>query len=413
MQLDDVLSAVHEVATRSVEDLHDVQLTDDLVTIRRLADLAEAAYLAHLSAFHIRGLGQADGLSTRAWLRHRANVSPGEATRAIKTAVGLTQLPVTQAALTDGTLRPAHAAAMGDAAVMLGIEAITAAEPALVDACRQVDPAKLRTTLRGYGAAVDDPRSVRAAEHRDENCWLDLSTTFDGAVAIQGVLGQEDGALVKAAIGALTTPAGPDDTRTASQRRADGLVEVCRRQLAGGALPVTGGERPNLTVITDLATLEARTGGHGALPDGSILRGESVRRLACDAKITRLIVDSRSMPLDVGRAQRTVTPWQRKALRARDGGCVFPGCHRPADWCDAHHVNFWSLGGRTDIDELVLLCRKHHTLIHHGHWRIRIVGPGAVMFSNPAGQTIPPADNRAADTLLARLLALDDDHDAA
>lgn len=69
------------------------------------------------------------------------------------------------------------------------------------------------------------------------------------------------------------------------------------------------------------------------------MRGETVRRLACDAKISRLIVGPDSQPLDVGRSQRTATPAQRKALRIRDRGCRFPGCDRPAEWTDVHHPN--------------------------------------------------------------------------
>lgn len=96
--------------------------------------------------------------------------------------------------------------------------------------------------------------------------------------------------MVKAAVETVTTPAGPDDARTSTQRRTDALVELCRRQLDSGALPTTAGERPHLTVVTTLETIEERLGGVGETPDGTILSGDTVRRLACDAKITRLIV---------------------------------------------------------------------------------------------------------------------------
>jgi hypothetical protein len=148
-------------------------------------------------------------------------------------------------------------------------------------------------------------------------------------------------------------------------------------------LPDNGGEPPQLSVLTDLATLQARRGGFGELPDGSVLAGETVRRLACDAKITRIVLDGASQPLDVGRARRTVTAAQRRALRVRDGGCRFPGCDRPVEWTDAHHVRWWSRGGRTDIGELILLCRTHHTAVHEGGWHIRLLGPG------PPDQTAP------------------------
>jgi len=74
--------------------------------------------------------------------------------------------------------------------------------------------------------------------------------------------------------------------------------------------------------------------------------------------------------LHLGRAQRTVTPPQRRALTARDRGCVIPGCDAPAPWCDAHHVTWWSRGGTTDLDNLALVCHRHHADIHAGTWTL-------------------------------------------
>ncbi|WP_205856942.1 DUF222 domain-containing protein, partial [Phytoactinopolyspora endophytica] len=99
-----------------------------------------------------------------------------------------------------------------------------------------------RAALRGMGAAVDNKRAKKRAEKRDQGRWLDVAATFEGAVSIDGVLGPEDGAIVQTAIDALATPSGPDDTRSAAQRRADALVELCRRQLNSASLPTHGGE---------------------------------------------------------------------------------------------------------------------------------------------------------------------------
>jgi hypothetical protein len=181
-------------------------------------------------------------------------------------------------------------------------------------------------------------------------------------------------------------------------------VELCRRQLSGGDLPSQGGEPTQVVVVTDLATIEARTGGFGELPNGTILRGETVRRLACDAKITRIVVGPDSLPLDVGRTQRTAPPAQRKALRLRDGGCVFPGCARPAEWADVHHAKFWALGGQTNIDEMLLLCRKHHTKVHQGGWHIQILGPGTFQFIDPNGIAHPTTRNSSTTDIVNRLL---------
>jgi hypothetical protein len=84
----------------------------------------------------------------------------------------------------------------------------------------------------------------------------------------------------------------------------------------------------------------------------------------------RLVSDPVWLPLQVGRSQRTATAGQLKALAARDGGCIHPGCSRTPAYCDAHHVVHWADGGPTDVGNMVLLCRHHHRTLHMGHWVI-------------------------------------------
>jgi HNH endonuclease len=104
-----------------------------------------------------------------------------------------------------------------------------------------------------------------------------------------------------------------------------------------------------------------------------------------------------SLPLDVGRASRVVHPAQRTALAVRDGGCVFPGCDRPLEWCEAHHLLHWLDGGPTDLANLALLCRAHHRAVHEGGWRL-IRGPDGRLTpphrSDPTEDS-PPPERRA------------------
>ena len=101
---------------------------------------------------------------------------------------------------------------------------------------------------------------------------------------------------------------------------------------------------------------------------GGPIAGETARRLACDAAVTRIVFDAQSAVVDVGRARRLPASAARRALQARDGGCVWPGCDRPASWSQAHHLQSWAQGGSTDVDNLVLVCRAHHWKIHEGGW---------------------------------------------
>ncbi|MET0276682.1 MAG: HNH endonuclease, partial [Acidimicrobiia bacterium] len=97
---------------------------------------------------------------------------------------------------------------------------------------------------------------------------------------------------------------------------------------------------------------------------------ETARRIACDATVRRLVMDGPSEVIDLGRSSRLVNRAMRRALHHRDRGCVFPGCSAPVKWCDAHHLVHWEDGGPTSLDNLVLLCRRHHVACHEGGWQL-------------------------------------------
>ena len=131
-------------------------------------------------------------------------------------------------------------------------------------------------------------------------------------------------------------------------------------------------------------------GVRALLDTGETITIEAARRLACDADIATVLMRGQSEILDFGRTRRVASNTQYKALVIRDGGCRFPGCDRPPGWTQAHHIVQWPDGGRTDLDNLVLLCLTHHHLIHHQHWRIE---------GNATNLKIhPPQDPRASPT---------------
>jgi hypothetical protein len=116
---------------------------------------------------------------------------------------------------------------------------------------------------------------------------------------------------------------------------------------------------------------------------GGFITEEAVRRLLCDCKISRVITDGKSEPLDVGRATRTIPAALRRALVVRDRGCTFPGCDRPAAWCDAHHLVHWTKGGPTCLENCVLLCSAHHRMVHDGGWDLRRSQDGRLLVRPP------------------------------
>jgi hypothetical protein len=162
------------------------------------------------------------------------------------------------------------------------------------------------------------------------------------------------------------------DERTLPQRRHDALVEMGHRLQAMGDLPDHGGDRPQMVVTMSLQTLRDGLYGLGRLDDGTALTPAECRQYACDAHLIPAVLGSRSEPLDLGRASRTFNAAIRRALKLRDGGCAFPGCDRPASWCEGHHCIPWYRGGPSDLTNACLACRKHHRLLHHSGWTVRI-----------------------------------------
>ncbi len=183
-------------------------------------------------------------------------------------------------------------------------------------------------------------------------------------VRLDGLLDPTTGEAVLAALDAATPPPVAGDERPASNRRAEALGAICEQWLRNGT--IDGGLRAAVTLTVDLDTLEGRYGKRCDLDHTGPVTPETARRILCDADITRVITDGDSEILDLGRATRTPSPAIRKALALRDGHCRFRGCDRPAVWCDAHHIVHWLRGGDTCLDNLILLCRRHHSLLHDG-----------------------------------------------
>jgi len=134
---------------------------------------------------------------------------------------------------------------------------------------------------------------------------------------------------------------------------------------------VEGGERPHITVIVDWAQLQAARRGV-MLDYGGRASAAELRSLLCDAKITPVVFGRPSQPLDVGRERRCVSLAQRRAIAARDRGCAHPGCPRAPSRCQVHHIHEWVDGGATDLDNLVMVCRTHHRMVHQSGWEIRM-----------------------------------------
>ena len=247
----------------------------------------------------------------------------------------------------------------------------------LVDLAPTLRPTEFVTAMQHWCQVVDDERRARDPYAKFTQRFVDLHRTFDGNANLDGFLDPESAAILEAALAKIAGPPDPRDAkvspRTARQRRADALVDMARAALAH-ATP--GSHTPaHVDVVLDLnAVLEPEScdvfGPRHTISRRPAAR-ETLERLCCDANIARVVMAGNSEVLDLGRRSRFPTATQFRALIRRDRHCRFPGCDRPPEWTDAHHLQHWLHGGSTDLDNLVLLCRRHHILCHEGHWTLQ------------------------------------------
>lgn len=419
---------------------------EDYLALRALIDRLEVVGLRWLAALDSSGVGSADGsVSTAAWVRRHAGRSARAAAADVRLARRLhtdevRRLATTRSLLDEGSLTVEHARVLARATATLAPDAFALAEPTVAAAATDlpVDPAgQVATHIARHAeelhasTQVDPVAARRAAAEADRH--LHLSPCGD-MYALDALLTAEAGRALAAVLAPLALPRSQEDAlpdlRTAPQRRADALGEAATMLLASDRLPTHGGQRPQVTVLVDLDDLVSGHGG-GWFPDGGGLSATATERIGCDARVgwiaTRTgtpVADGpetgsggraerdlvraalrRVSPalggvptevLDAGRAQRVVSPGQRHALAVRDRGCVFPGCDRPPEWCDAHHLIPWSKGGPTDLANLILLCARHHTAVHEGGWKLSRAPDGTVTAQPPwraPPRTADPASN--------------------
>lgn len=197
-------------------------------------------------------------------------------------------------------------------------------------------------------------------------------------------------------------PADLPDTRTMEQRRADALVDVFRH--AGGcSTAVTELAPVSLVVHIDLADLADDTRPGTASIEGVTepITAGTARRMAADGRVIPMVLDGPSQVLDLGMGARLFTKAQKLALSVRDGGCAWSGCIHPPSLTEAHHLRWWSQGGRTDLDNGILLCSFHHHRIHDDRWEI-VVRDGVPWFIPPWQVDVTRTPRRGGKPRLAR-----------
>jgi uncharacterized protein DUF222/HNH endonuclease len=367
-------------AVIEIEQLSDDELAETFIRGCRVRD-QHNLFLARVAAeLAKRNKYDDDGfVSPIDWIRFNGHMTAGAAANSVAVGESLQRMPESVEAMATGEIGYAHLTVMARTAEDLGDRFD---ESVLINKARENSPGKFHYICTHYRHAADPKRYAEEEAQQVQQRRLKLSKWMDGSVLLSGQLDPEGGAVVLTALQARSRKSGAHDDRDSEQRNADALVE-----LASG-----GGSQAQIQVTSSIETLLGLAGAPAADIELSLpISSKAVERLACDSSIARVLLDSDSMVIDVGRSKRVVSEPTRRALWARDGSCRWPACDRPASWSAAHHVVHWIHGGATDLDNLVLLCHRHHRMVHEGNWQIVRGDLGGILVIPPTVTFGPPA----------------------
>jgi hypothetical protein len=343
---------------------------------------------------HHRDWAEEGFASCADWLAWRIGVTRNTANEKVRTARALEDLPLISESMARGELSFSKVRALTRAATPDN-------EAELLTYARSASTASLERLVRGW-KTLGRLEEAKAEQLRHRLRRFSVLPSEDGTYAVRGVVSPEVGAMLMRAIEAASDALyracpGDEDAPEPEQLRADALGLVAERALAAGlgegsndvSAPISGGrsERYQVVLHVEPETLGERgEPGMSELEDGTRVSAETARRLSCDAAVVAVAKGPDGSVLDIGRRSRTVSPALRRALEVRDRGCRFPGCG--LRFTAAHHMEHWADGGETSLRNTLLLCRRHHRLVHEDGYRVVMGKDGQVVFFTPRGKAI-------------------------
>jgi len=402
------------------------RLEAEILTLCGHINAAEYRFLKLLADYdRACGWGRHGVASCVQWLNWQCGIGAVAARERVRTARALENLPLISNAFGRGELSYSKVRALTRVATPEN-------ESTLLTIALHGTATHVERLVRKY-RRVRRQHDAECAETQHRERYLD---TFwdDGALVVRARLPGEVGALVKQAIEAAiaVTDDAEDPDRVANQtqsnvsaeasatvdeiveqpigaRRADALMFMARQFLAAESVDAgSTGDRYQVVVHIDQSLLSGAPAESGCCEhdDGRALAMDTARRLACDGALVGLVEDGDGEPLSVGRKTRAIPTAIRRALRARDGGCRFPGCTHTR-FTEGHHIEHWANGGETRLGNLITLCSFHHRCVHEGGFGLRVTDDGLFVFSTPDGSRLAGAGQ------LDRHLGLLDDHPPA
>jgi Domain of unknown function (DUF222) len=376
--LDTLIGAIERFVQVPTLELTATELGDFLVRLRHGIDLLELGFATGAATFATTDEYEAQGSVTPIdWVRHHCRMSAHAAARSVAAGEQIGRLPAAVAALDAGEIGFAHfsllagvaravSARPGSGTVDAGMSGVDGSDPADPATPTRFDERPLLELAREHSVSRFGIDCTHARHAHDAAAVLEehlsaaelnrceLIACEGGFLAIRGYFDPVAAATINTAVLPLAKPTGAGDDRPLPRRLADALVEVAAHALDLGAIPSTGGASTHLQLTASVETVMGLDGAPGGdLEFAGAVPAATVQRLACDARVRRILLGPNSTVIDVGRALRLPSAAARAVLRARSGGCEWPGCDRPVAFTNAHHLVHWGHGGATDVDNLV------------------------------------------------------------
>ena len=292
--------------------------------------------------------------------------------------------PEMGAVLAAGDTTAAHVDALGRGLKIAGAErdAFMAHLPELVEASTTMTASQFDQLVKETAKSVVTDDGLSTFERQKRETFFKMRTEADGCLSVSGKFDPISASILKSKIGRLVETMFHSGDKEVPVDVMPWIEPNDHRQAQALIALVNGANesvsdvpaRAEIVVHVDLETLQhgLHAGGTCRTALGADLPVDTVRRLACEAEILPVVLDGRSVPIDVGRSKRLATVHQRRALEAIHPTCAIPDCEVIFDHCNVHHIEYWENGGATDLNNMIPLCSRHHHAAHEGGWKLKL-----------------------------------------
>ena len=292
--------------------------------------------------------------------------------------------PEMGAVLAAGDTTAAHVDALGRGLKIAGAErdAFLSHLPELVEASTTMTASQFDQLVKETAKSVVADDGLSTFERQKRESFFKMRTEADGCLSVSGKFDPISASILKSKIGRFVESMFHSGDKEVPVEVMPWIEPNDHRQAQALIALVNGASesasdvpaRAEIVIHVDLETLQngLHAGGTCRTALGADLPVETVRRLACEAEILPVVLDGRSVPIDVGRSKRLATVHQRRALEAIHPTCAIPDCEVIFDHCNVHHIEYWENGGSTDLNNMVPLCSRHHHAAHEGGWKLKL-----------------------------------------